>query len=436
MSQEATLPAPLLHGKDKPPTKFRELVGNRALVLTTQSQSPVTGEILRFLKDEEEASHAPLDLHLLIGEAQEIVFPGPTGVPIPEETIAWIRAGDLFEKLIQYLARSEKPDTLLILDPWAALTLARGVELSPGSKCLFISDLAERGRGRDAEYWGSTAQWIEGLPIDQVLTLEELGFDPEAPCRPAPQPRQEDSPLRLSPRPPLPSQSRPAWRWKEIARGAPEPLSTETPSPAFALVHRGTPLHLAASLRALGRQDGLADRIPLWVLARHPGVGTKRVIEILDKAHPALALRGLSMPGPEDDWADAARRLLQVISPRPLILLDDFTLVPRDYSMRLKRDLRAKNEAVLFGRRTLDAESAARVLAGTLDPDPRYEELLRGGRAMDPSNRPAALALAEETGAEPEALAERLRSFAGFSPDGWPAAWVHSGDLLSFPEDP
>jgi hypothetical protein len=86
---------------------------------------------------------------------------------IPEETLRWIAAGELYEALV----RENK----------VALLLSPGQNPCPDATWVYVSDLDLRKRQGAREYWEDMEAWIRNLPFDAFLEAETIGHAAHAP---------------------------------------------------------------------------------------------------------------------------------------------------------------------------------------------------------------------------------------------------------------
>ncbi len=146
------------------------------LLLGTQCSLAQSDVLLEQLKQDR-----PVDRPLIRLMGQSEI--GPIDGPSSQETRAWIEAGDLFEKAATLHAGLKRVDFLLFLDPWAAFILRRNRDLWPDAQWVYLSDLEHRKLGQEGAYWAQVEEWIEGLPLDHILTVESPGARVRTPRR-------------------------------------------------------------------------------------------------------------------------------------------------------------------------------------------------------------------------------------------------------------
>jgi hypothetical protein len=411
-------------------------IGPRVLLLSTEGASGLSTAVEKQLKDHGEESGSLLTFHQLVGEG---AWDGHDDERIPPETKAWIGAGDLFEKLIAYLAQDEAPDTILCLDPWAAQILPRGISLASQSEWIFISDLEMRIAGSDSQYWQGIQEWTNDLPFDRVVSLNELGIDPrETDVRQEvtlpPFVPIEESPKRKDPSPPL--ASAPSWRWKRILPNGDSRPGAPALAVDFILFHRTSSLHLRAALDAIARQEDPSTKIQVLVLSRGATEPLGDLIQYFSRAYPRLTLRMEEVTSLEADSAALFQGLRMSRAPHCVALMDDGILVPSDFVKRLSVGATRQPSVLRLGRVVLDAETAAHILTGNLDPVPHYAKLLMTSRERGALARNPMVVLRGGEGDGLPELARRLSAWSRSEDDLSECTADPDGVILSLPERP
>jgi hypothetical protein len=411
-------------------------IGPHVLLLSTEGASWLSTAVEQLLKDHGGESGSPLYIHGLTGEA---AWDGPNDERIPLETRALIAAGDLFEKLIAYLAQDKAPETIFCLDPWAAQILPRGMSLASESEWIFISDLEERIAGPDSEHWKGIQEWTNDLPFERVVAVSDLGIDPgdrrsrQAVTRPPSAPIRK--PLEpIDPFPPL--ASAPAWRWRRILPKGTSRPSTPPPTVDFILLHRASSLHLRAALDAIARQEDPSTKIQVLILSRGSTEPVGDFIQYFARAYPRLAIRTEGVASIEADSATLFQGLRMSRGLHCVALMDDGILVPSDFTKRILVGAKSQPSILRLGRVLLDAETAAHILTGNLDPIPHYEKLLMTSRERVASTRNPMVVLRGGGGKGLPEFAGRIAEWSRSEDDPSECTAVPDGVILSLPDKP
>jgi hypothetical protein len=413
-------------------------IGPSVLLLSVEPDSPVVRQATSLIREYRSEKGSRLMVQELVARAEDVTAPGHLDARVPLETRAWMRAGDLLEKLLAHLAQGQIPDTILCLDPWAAVILSPALNPSPGSKWLYLSDLKGRATGSNAEYWLAVADWVRNLPFDQIVPAEDLAMASAPPgSRDVERNVETRTTGTLAPIPPELGAQRPSsWRWRGIApRHQPEPPPS-IHELDLVLFCRTSPLHLRAALDALARQDEDVTRISVCIVARKPGPDLEIARRVFAQAHPRMTLDLRDLPEFREGLGTLAHEWTRAGDAATFAMLDDKVLVPGNFAKRLGTMVTPETPAPILKRAVLEPEAASRVLAGSLSPVRHYDELLEAAQD-DPTGSTHPLSVVWKKGREAlEIVTRQLEVWAGLEerrPGELSKPYLR---ILSLPEKP
>lgn len=291
---------------------------------------------------------------------------------VPEETIFWIEAGDLFEQLILEAGRN-RLSTVVALDPWAAALIGKANPL-PGPDWIYLfhryaeETPQDGGYGRVLERWALELPFQEKLPLSQCLDVLPGG-----------QSEIDD------PKPPSSRNSEEAyvpWRWKVIGPS----LAGRVEPPLVALVIRGADrLHLRVLLDSLVRQGYPLHRVRLFTEpdTREPLLAP--FMAMVRLAHPTLEVAAVSddsTPLPRGEYEK------KLSSCDIAVVLDCRTVLSPGFLSGLC-ELAGREEPLSISRVALRRDVSAHILLGNLDCFEHYESLREAHRPAESAENAA-----------------------------------------------
>lgn len=306
---------------------------------------------------------------------------------VPQETIFWIEAADLFEQLLLEGARRQWTH-VFVLDPWAASLVGKANPLA-GANWIYLFHRSEGGSPHSAAYGQVLGEWALHLPFQgklpihesrSVSGLVERGISDSAPNLPTPRPRS-NMPPRFKKDPCYSEGERSGeeyipWRWKVI--GPASGRRADVPMVAVVVQGANRPLHLRILVDSLVRQNYPLHRIRLQIQSDAGDPSFPSFLAAVRCAHPALEV------GAADSEAGGplGRGGLthQLESSDVAVVLDGRTLLPPGF-LAILRELVCLEEPLSVPQIELRRDVSSHILLGNLDYFEQYGALHEAHRS-------------------------------------------------------
>lgn len=266
---------------------------------------------------------------------------------------AWIDAGLVYEDLARSAESLGSLDYVFCLDPWAAQLRSRAGEIAGHATWILVSDIDDRNRAEEREYWEQLQHWFQGLSFSAIIpkrVWDQALVAPEAPAPPAPEST-------------LFAQKPGAWRWRRLTPGP------GTASVVALIRYSGRLAHLRVLLDSLIRQEGSREGMRLVVLAGAEGEdprATLRWFEIAHPAHPIALIRT------SEEWKTELNRVLSETPGATVVMIGDHAILPARFLDIVRQGAHPPVLGV-----PVNLEATAHIVTGNLDPIQNYDTLLQ-----------------------------------------------------------
>jgi hypothetical protein len=265
----------------------------------------------------------------------------------------WLAAGARLEELLVRLENHGPADYIFCLDPWAAQIRSKADKMAPTAAWVLISDLDERKKGKDREYWEQLEAWFEALPF-AVIVPRKVWDQAISPAQPPSLPATEPELFAAKPG---------AWRWRRLT-------SSPKAAPVVFLVrYSGSLGHLRVFLDSVVRQEGPKDGVHIAILAGVEGEDPRAYLQWFDIAHPG---QRTTLIGTSGIWKTELSQFLGRASGATVVMAGDHSILPSRFTALVRQGASPRVLGI-----PASLEVTAHVLTGNLDPIQNYETLLQ-----------------------------------------------------------